>query len=165
MTSKCVLQDWVTDLNYMQQTVLLSALRGPDGVTKFSPTKFILRWHRRCVLIPALDGCVLDSPFDPRGGSYTGPCPADVVGRHGDWESSMNGIVESCLKNIDAMPHHFHTHLMHAIQILGYKHSDDRIRRWWHKTYLKFVDDMHLHPETEQEMDERLNDDTCRGDA
>lgn len=158
MTSKCVLQDWVTDLNYMQQTVLLSALRGPDGVTKFSPAKFILRWYMRCVLISAPDGCVLNSPFDPRGGSYTGPRPMHGEKYMLELEASMDGIVESYLKNVDAMPHHFHLHLMHVVGILGYKHSNDRIRRWWHKTYLQFVDDMHLRPETEQDMDDRLDD-------
>ena len=30
-----VLQDWVSDLPMMQQTVLLTAVRGPDGLPKY----------------------------------------------------------------------------------------------------------------------------------
>ena len=44
-----VLQPWVSGLTFMQQTVLLTAIRGPDGVPKYGPTKMLLRWFRRCI--------------------------------------------------------------------------------------------------------------------
>lgn len=49
-------------------------------------------------------------------------------------------------------------HLMHAAEIVGYKHPDPKIRAWWDSLYLKLVRDMHLAPETEQELDYRLGD-------
>lgn len=69
----CALQDWVQGLPIMQQTVLLTAIRGPDGSPKYGATKNLLRWYRRCILVSALDGRPLTNPFDPGGGSFTGP--------------------------------------------------------------------------------------------
>jgi hypothetical protein len=66
-------QAWVSQISIMQQSVLLSAIRGPDGVGKFHKCKPLIRWYRRCVLISAFDGCVIDHPFAPGGGSFTGP--------------------------------------------------------------------------------------------
>lgn len=58
-----VLQNWVTDLTFMQQTVLISAVRGPDGLRKDHPVKILLRWYRRCILISAFDKKALTDPF------------------------------------------------------------------------------------------------------
>jgi hypothetical protein len=70
---RSVLQDWVQGLTMMQQTVLLTAIRGPDGTPKYGSVKMLLRWFRRCVLLSAIDGKVLDNPCDSNGGSFTGP--------------------------------------------------------------------------------------------
>lgn len=68
-----VLQPWVEDLSMMQQSVLLTAVRGPDALPKYHPSKFLLRWYRRCTLLSAMDGCVLADPVSENGGSFTGP--------------------------------------------------------------------------------------------
>ncbi len=70
----------------------------------------------------------------------------------------MDGVVAGYLQELDAIPHHFQLHLLHAIQIMGYKHSDPRIRAWWGRVYVRLVEDLHLHPESEKEMDRRLGD-------
>lgn len=67
-----VLQDWVQELPFMQQSVLLSAIRGPDDSTAVFIKPFI-QWLRRCVLISSLDQTVLSNPYDHRGGKFTGP--------------------------------------------------------------------------------------------
>ena len=67
-----VTQEWTHALSCMQQTVLLTAIRGPDGVAKYHPSKYMIRWFRRCVLLGALDHNVFENPYDPRGGSFTG---------------------------------------------------------------------------------------------
>ena len=141
----------------MQQTVLLTAVRGPDGIAKYAGIKMLLRWYRRCVLLSAMDGKVLDKPWTNNGGSFTGPSFPDEP-LHGFWEAEMGRIVDTYLREVDAMPHHFHLHLMHAVEILGYKHPDERIRSWWLKVYNRLANDAHLHPETEVELDERLGD-------
>jgi hypothetical protein len=70
----------------------------------------------------------------------------------------MNEIVSEYVRDLDAIPHHFQMHLMHAIEILGYKHPDPIIRGWWNQVYIRLVNDLHLHPETEEELDSRLGD-------
>ena len=154
-----VTQEWTHELTCMQQTVLLTAVRGPDGVAKYHPCKYLVRWYRRCVLLGALDHNVFDNPYDPRGGSFTGPSYEwpEALGEH-DWYEKMNPVVERYLQSLDELPHHFQLHLMHAAEIVGYKHPDSNIRSWWHWVYLELVKDMHLSPETEEELDYRLGD-------
>lgn len=67
-----VTQEWTHALSMMQQTVLLTAVRGPDGHPKYGAVKMLLRWFRRCVLFSAIDGAVLVTPCQPGGGSFTG---------------------------------------------------------------------------------------------
>lgn len=201
-----VLQDWVLGLSFMQQTVLLTAIRGPDGVAKYGPTKMLLRWYRRCILLSAMDRRVLGDPLDPSGGSFTGPsipigrlrylaqqrfdartdfwsdeaapaseyaalvaernrlgglsideAMADQMDEDG-WEPLMHEIAGDYLRELDAIPHHFQLHFLHAAEIVGYKHPDRRIGSWWLQTYERLVHDMHLWPETEDQLDRRLGD-------
>lgn len=144
-----VLQSWLDSLTFMQQTVLITALRGPDTLAKYHVSKYLLRWYRRCVLLSAFDKCVLTDPHDPRGGSFIGPIEA----------KSLDEVASNYLRSVDEIPLHFHLHLIHAAEIVGYKHPDPEIRQWWHKFYLAAVRDMHLHPESEEELDIRLGDD------
>jgi hypothetical protein len=157
--NRTVLQDWVQDISFMQQTVLLTAIRGPDGLPKYHGVKFLLRWYRRCVLISAFDKSVLTTPGNPSGGSFTGP---SYTMKDGDdpmaWEGPMDDVVTDYLKSLDAVPHHFQMHLMHAAEIVGYKHPDPKIAAWWKATYERLVHDMHLWPETEAQLDSRLGD-------
>lgn len=162
-----VTQEWTHSLPMMQQTVLLTAIRGPDGLPKYSCVKMLLRWFRRCVLLSAMDGKVLENPYDNNGGSFTGPSVAvsspgvpDSESGHliYNWEPDMNSIVDEYLRSLDAIPHHFQMHFMHAAEILGYKHPEPRIRLWWFTVYSRLVNDMHLHCETVKQMDERLGD-------
>jgi hypothetical protein len=153
-----VTQEWTHSLTCMQQTVLLTAVRGPDGVAKYHPVKFLLRWYRRCVLLGALDHNVFATPYDPRGGSFTGPSYDWPSGEVHVWQTEMDQVVQRYLQSLDELPHHFQLHLMHAAEIVGYKHPDDEIREWWNWLYFELVKDMHLAPESEQELDYRLGD-------
>lgn len=156
---RCALQDWVMGLTIMQQSVLISSIRGPDGIHKDHLVKRLCRWLRRCVLISAFDRRVLTEPFDRgerNGGSFTGAsCLPE-----GDfnWEVSMDLQIDDYLRHVDELPHHFQLHFMHAAEILGYKHPTERTRIWWNRTYLRLVNDMHLQPESEEVMDRRLGD-------
>lgn len=152
-----VLQAWVSRLPLMQQTVLLTAIRGPDGLPKYGAIKMLLRWYRRCVLLSALDGRVLTDPIEPNGGSFTGPS-LDGYDELDPWADRMQVHVNQYLRDLDAVPHHFQLHFMHAAEIVGYKHPDDQIRHFWRCLYERLVHDMHVWPETEEQLDARLGD-------
>lgn len=151
MKGRSVLQDWTNDITLMQQSVLIAAVRGPDGIRKDHSVKVLCRWLRRCFLLSAFDGRALTDPYEPGGGSFTGPCKTDDV-------EGIDHATVLYLKSIDELPHHFQLHLMHAAEILGYKHPDDDIRIWWLNFYLAIVKDAHLYPESEKQMDFRLGD-------
>jgi hypothetical protein len=153
-----VTQAWCHSIPFMQQTVLLTAVRGPDGIAKYHPCKFLLRWFRRCTLVSSLDGVVLTTPTAFGGGSFMGPSLDRAVPQD-DWRADMHLLVGDYLRALDELPHHFQLHFMHAAEIVGYKHPDPLIRTWWNETYQRLVHDMHLWPESEDQMDLRLGDD------
>lgn len=146
-----VLQDWVGELTMMQQSVLITATRAPDGIRKMHPVKVLCRWLRRCYLISAFDGCVLDDPYDERGGSFTGPCRTTEV-------KGIDHAAQLYIDSGDEIPLHFHFHLMQAAEILGYKHPNQAKRDWWFKFYKRLAAFGHLNHETESQMDRRLGD-------
>ncbi len=155
---RSVLQDWVNERTIMQQTVLLTAIRGPDGIAKYSSVKMLLRWYRRCVLLSAFDRRVLSTPFEDGGGSFTGQSLDVADDDSGGWQEGMRRIVDEYLRAQDALPFHFQMHLMHAAEILGYHHPEPTVRFFWNETYRRLVNSMHCNPETQAELDERLGD-------
>ncbi len=163
-----VLQQWVSALPMMQQTVLLSAIRGPDGIGKFHKCKDIIRWFRRCILLSAVDDAVIINPFVCGGGSFTGPCgkeyrfgadtkfaPGYVLKR---WPHFMVEFTDAFMDSRDELPLHYWTHMMHAFEVIGYKHPNPEIRAFWLKLYERMVHAFHIWPETEAQMDARLGD-------
>ncbi|WP_249938092.1 hypothetical protein [Variovorax sp. 3P27G3] len=153
-----VTQAWVHAIPMMQQSVLLAAIRGPDGQPKYGGgAKMLLRWYRRCVLLSAMDGKVLANPIDENGGSFTGPS----LNGHDElehWTDRMQLHVNDYMRQVDMLPHHYQMHFMHAAEIVGYKHPNHEIRHFWHRVYLRLVLDFHLWPETEAQLDDRLGD-------
>lgn len=147
---RSVLQDWTNGLSFMMQSVLITACRGPDGIRKDHPVKVLIRYLRRCFLIRAFDGRVSWNPYEPGGGSFTGPLnPA---------AGNIEAYVEIYLRHVDELPHHFQLHLMHAAEILGYKHPEEDTRGFWRQFYFAIVNDAHLRVEPEEDMDKRLGD-------
>lgn len=145
-----VMLDWVSNLSYMQQSVLITAVRGADGIPKTHVSKYLLRWLRRCIMLSAFDRVALmTDPHDTRGGNFTGPIPRG---------KTLEMLAEEYFTDHDGVPHHFHLHLIHAAEILGYKHPINQTRLFWFQFYYKAARDMHMTPETEEELDFRLGD-------
>jgi len=156
---KSVVQSWVSTLTFQQQTVLLAAIRGPDGIRKKHPSKDILKWYRRCVLLNSFTGEIMRNPMEPGGGSFMGPssCLNNFGIDQADFPSSQDFLrLDDYLDTVDELPHHYQMHFMHAVEILGYKHPVPTIRASWRGIYEQLADDLHLTPETEEQMDERL---------
>lgn len=157
-----VIQLWVTRLTYMQQSVLLACVRGPDNIEKYHACKYLVRWYRRCILISAMDGEVISNPWDTRGGSFTGPSlsrqQVELMRGGYSWQNMMDDRINNYIQSLDVLPHHYQMHFLHGAEIIGYKHPNDEIRIWWRRLYYRLVKDMHLEPETKEAMDERLGD-------
>ncbi|WP_218280273.1 hypothetical protein [Verrucomicrobium spinosum] len=146
---RSVVQEWPSKLPMMQQTVLLCALRGPDGLRKESPAKAVLRAYRRVILLSAMDGLVLADAYVPGGGSFTGPCS------HPD---RLQGAMRDFIRGVDEMPHHFLMHFIHAVEIVGYKHPDPLVAGEWGAFYTALCKGLHMNEETMEQLDHRLGD-------
>lgn len=141
-----VFQDWVHTLPYMQQSVLMSAMRNADMVEKGHSSKDLIRWYRRCVVLSAFDGVALLDPTHPGGGSYTGPTP------------DVEQAADDFLRARDGMSLHYYAHAMHAFQIVGINHPELWIANFWRKVYTRMARALHLTPELDADLELRLGD-------
>lgn len=146
-----VLQPWVEDLSFMQQSVLITSIRGCDGLAKYHVSKFLLRWLRRCVLYSAFAKRALTDPYEDDKGNFTGKIPKDKF-------SDIEALFKAYLDNVDDVAHHFHMHIVHAAEIIGYMHPDPIIRGQWLAFYHDCCKDLHMNPETVEHMRTRLGD-------
>jgi hypothetical protein len=144
-----VFPDWMAGLTMQQQSVLILAARGPDGIAKLHPCKDVVRAYRGTVLKAARYGRLLK--WGEIADSFMS---MDLIADRHSWMR----IVKAFFGVVDSLPHHYYLHLAHGAEILGYKHPDIDVRGAWNWFYLKCCEDMHLTPETEDEMDARLSD-------
>ena len=155
-----VMQEWTEALSLMKQTVLIAAVRGPDGLHKNHVSKRLLRFMRRCFLKNAMDGRISWKPYTEGGGSFKGPSVPALSPVPGTpyWTERMRPLVDEYIAAVDEMPHHFQLHFMHAAEILGVHHPDKTVMCFWNAVYCRLVNDMHLNPESVHKFNERLSD-------
>ena len=127
-----VLQDWMATIPWKQQSVLLSSLRGPDQ-SRPGSIKIVGRWLR---------GVMQKNADTSTEYMATFPLPE---------EEEFHRDLEYCTM-------HFYSHLMHALEIVGYNHPDNEIAENGRKYYLLMTDFLHLNPETKEQMNKRLED-------
>jgi hypothetical protein len=120
----------------MQQSVLLSAVRGVDGVSKENYTKYITRRIRNLVLVDARP--MSDHSFMRAN------------------EGRLIDEVAQFLRDYDAYPVHYMLHLLQAMEVIGYKHPVSIVRETWITAYQEIVHSFHLNIETEEQLDLRL---------
>jgi len=145
---KSVLQDWVMNLPLKQQATLISALRGPDNLGKYNMGKELTRYLRSLVLVPA------NPDWEDN--------PDDTFFRYN--KNSLDKYIKEFISNHGEYPHHFTMHIIHAFEIVGYKHRtlhphNSKISEHAYrclKFYCEMAKAFHMTPETEEEMDERL---------
>jgi hypothetical protein len=136
-----VLQDWVIDLPLREQGTLLTAVRGCDLTPKY-PLDSI---ERR--LVGAIRWAFMN-PADPREVGLEPGCffiPHVPL----DWRASELGHY----------PLHWLSHIMHACEVIGYRHPDPQIRADFHAIYRMMVHSLHLNLETRDQMIVRLSED------
>lgn len=132
-----VLQDWVMGLGLRHQGALLSAVRGCDSVPKEDASKSLVRAFRSYVLVS----------FDRNPTSFIENMSLVKL------RDSMRAVID----NFDHYPIHYILHLIHAAEIVGYKHPVTLIRQQWEFFYTTMCHKMHMTVESGAELDERLH--------
>lgn len=133
MVKGLVLLEWMSELGWKQQSVILSALRGPDN--HHSPNiKKLSRWIRS----------ITQNNADPD-------------------HSYMKSLDLPSLKEFEDEFYfestHYSLHLLFALEIIGFKHPDQETAKIAMDYYLALVEDVyHLKPESLAELDNRLKD-------
>lgn len=145
-----VFQDWMFRLSMQQQSVLLLAARGPDGVAKFHPIKPLVARYRATVLKAAYLGRAMRvDEFDDTTFMTLNNFSNDDL-----WDK----LVKQFFDHADEIQHHYLMHLAHGAQIAGYKHPIETFRHRWRGFYEACCRDWHVLPESEIVMDARLGD-------
>lgn len=131
-----ILKNWVNELGLRHQGVLVSAVRGADNASKEDSTKALIRVYRDVILVS----------FNDTPSSFIEKVNLNEVKER----------MEKVLKNFDHYQIHYILHLIHAAEIIGYKHPDISVSNLWLWFYYKFVSKLHMNPETEKQLDNRL---------
>jgi hypothetical protein len=151
LTYQSVIQNWLILLPMMQQTVLLSALRGPDGMAKVNIGKNICRHIRRVVLVDASQVQV------DRCGTSMVLKQTSFMGPEDDPGNEIFAYDVACfIRDWDCLPFHFVMHILHAVEIIGYHHPDEAERDKWGMFYAEMCDALHLGAESVERLDFRL---------
>jgi hypothetical protein len=136
-----IVQDWAASLGLRHQGVLVSAIRGCDSALREDPSKYLVRAYRGVLLKPHCKDITKAASF--------------MVPLSEDWYDAAAEF----FKSIDHYPNHWLLHWMHACEIVAYKHPNFATRRAFDYVYGKLVRKFHLLPESEADLDARLNAD------
>lgn len=138
-----VLQGWVEWLPLREQGTLLTAVRGCDLAPKdpnnlLSPERHLTAWIRWCFLNPA---DVREVDHSPGCWFRSTPPP--------NFRPS----------SVSHYPFHWIGHVMHALEVVGYRHPDASVAARASDLYRSIARGMHLTPETFEEYESRLGED------
>lgn len=143
MTS--VLQDWVMELPLREQGTLLTAVRGCDDEPKqWHSTGFADSQGRR---LTAWIRWAFMNPADPR--------EVDIPGAFFQSTPPTNFKPSE----FGHLPLHWNTHVMHALEVIAYRHPDLNVSKLAYRMYHKMVHGLHLNVETKEQMIQRLSED------
>jgi len=138
--SRSMLREWVEKLPLREQGVLLSGMRGCDLTPKVpldSPERQLVSYLRYVVCVPNDE-----SEVGAAAGAYMQHDPPE------EWTPSEFGHY----------PQHWYAHIMHAFQVVGYRHPNDMVRATAEGIYCRFVHSLHLEPEDFETMVRRLGE-------
>lgn len=142
---RSVLQDWVMELPLREQGTLLTAVRGCDFEPKqWSRTGFSDSAGRR---ITAYIRYCFMNPADPR--------EIDIPG------SFFQSMPPYPFKpsEFGHLPQHWYSHVMHGLEVLAYRHPNNKISYECICLYEQMVHNLHLNIESKDEMIARLSED------
>lgn len=128
--SQSVTLDWVQALPFKMQSVLFSGLRGPD-TGHYPNLKAVVRWLRPTT-------------------QHNADTSTDYMRKEEmpEWKSLQ--------KELEFTSFHYFEHLALALLIIAYKHPIELRRNYAWFLYSSMIDLLHANPETEEQMDKRL---------
>lgn len=133
--NQCIIEDWVFDLSWKMQTIILEMLRGPD--THQAPTvKIMARWCRKLMIKNADE----NTSFMKKGI---------------DEKLSLEEISDE----LEYCTGHYIAHLIQMLACITYFHPEEKFRAIAKSYYVHIVEhDLHLNIETEDQIERRLRD-------
>lgn len=131
-----VLQDWVIKLPLRMQGVLLTAVRGCDGVPKEDAAKPLVRMYRGHILNAAVKK------------------PSSFINYVKSHEAYSR--MQAVLGNHDHYPMHWLLHIFQAAKIVDYYHPEAQVREQWGFFHRKMCYRLHMNPETKEQIWARL---------
>lgn len=144
--TRSVLQDWVMELPLREQGTLLTCVRGCDLTPKLpldSVERRLVGALRFAIMIPA------DRREVDIRGAFFQSRPPDNFRASG----------------IGHYPLHWISHVMHAAEVIAYRHPDGMIRERWYNIYFAFVHSLHVQPETRDRFIQRMSEDRIESDT
>ena len=130
-----VVQSWVEELPLRMQSVMLLGLRGPDH-ERCPEIKKMTRWLRGLVLRPANPHNVVQ---------FMRAEPPERI--------KEKSLIH---RELEFVPMHYYTHLMHVLEVIGYRHPNEQIREHGLWLFFDMCRLLHLPPESDAEFSERL---------
>lgn len=122
----------------MQQGVLFASIRNCDGEISQGPHKTIIRGIRSVVIKSARSS-----------GSFNATQPDEL---------QLSRVFDEFLEDFNHYPVHFITHMLHAAEVIGYSHPDEKISGIWLQFYVRGCHAMHMNIEAYDEFAKRLRD-------
>lgn len=143
--TQSVLQDWVMLLPLREQGTLLTAVRGCDEEPKQWITQGISDSKGRR-LTAFIRWCFIN-PADPR--------EVDIPGAF--FQSKAPSPFKP--SEFGHLPQHWYSHVMHALEVIGWRHPSLDVRETAYNLYVAMVENLHLNPEGFNQFETRLNED------
>lgn len=138
-----VLRPWVMDLPLREQGTLLTVVRGGDLTPKYpldSPARRLVSALRYAFMVPA-DEREVDSE------------PGTFMSRF------VPGPDECRLSAFGHYPQHYISHLLHAVEVLAYRHPDPGVAVRWLVLYRAWCHSLHLVGESFVVFEARMSED------
>ncbi len=144
-----VLQNWVMELPLREQGTMLTCVRGCDLEPKlwistgvaYSAGRRLTAFIRWAFMVPADEREV-----DSQEGAFMMSTPPHP------FKPSEFGH----------LPEHWYAHAMHALEVIAYRCPDETIARQAYLMYAEMVHNLHLQPETKEQMIYRLSEDRLK---
>ncbi len=130
-----VTQSWMENIPIKMQSTLLLGLRGPDNM-RIPNVKKICRWLRSLTFKPG-----------------------DPTNFHEFMELGLPERIKEksdMARELEYCPMHYYSHLMHALEVVGYCYPDHQIREHAFLLFSDMCNLLHLNPENKIMFFERL---------